>query len=34
MRNYKPSQEAVDRLYKFYVEKLFLEGVGSFEFDW
>jgi hypothetical protein len=33
-RNYKPSQEAVDRLYKFYVEKLFLEGVGSFEFDW
>ena len=33
-RNYKPSQEAIDRLYKFYVEKLFLEGVGSFEFDW
>jgi hypothetical protein len=33
-RNYKPSQEAIDRLYRFYVEKLFLEGVGSFEFDW
>jgi len=33
-RKYKPSKIAIDRLYKFYVEKLFLEGVGSFEWDW
>jgi hypothetical protein len=33
-RNYIPSEEAIDRLYKYYMEKLFLEGVGSFEFDW
>jgi len=33
-RGYHPSKAAIDRLYKYYVEKLFLEGVGSFEFDW
>ena len=22
------------RLYRYYVEKLFLDGVGSFEWDW
>jgi hypothetical protein len=33
-RNYKPSEEASERLYRYYVEKLFLEGIGSYEFDW
>lgn len=33
-RKYKPSKKAVERLYKYYMEKLFLEGVGSFTFDW
>jgi len=33
-RNYKPRKEAIERLRKYYMEKLFLEGVGSFEFDW
>ena len=33
-RGYTPSKEAIERLYKFYMEKLFLEEVGSFTFDW
>ena len=33
-RGYEPSKEAIERLYKYYMEKLFLEGVGSFKFDW
>lgn len=33
-RKYKPSKKAIDRLYKYYMEKLFLEGMGSFEWDW
>lgn len=33
-RNYKPSNAACDRLFKYYMEKMFLEEVGSFVFDW
>jgi len=33
-RNYKPSEKAIDRLYKYYMEKLFNDEVGSYEFDW
>lgn len=33
-RNYKPSQKAIDRLHRYYMEKLFLDGIGSFEWDW
>ena len=33
-RNYTPNQKAIDRLYRFYIEKLFLDGIGSFEWDW
>lgn len=33
-RNYVPSEEAINRLYRYYIEKLFLEEIGSFEFDW
>lgn len=33
-RNYKASKTAINRLKLYYIEKLFLEGVGSFEFDW
>ena len=33
-RKYKPSKAVIDRLYRYYVEKLFLDGVGSFEWDW
>jgi hypothetical protein len=33
-RNYIPSSEAILRLKTFYLEKLFLEGIGSFTFDW
>jgi L-rhamnose mutarotase len=33
-RNYKPSDDACERLYKYYMEKLFLDEVGSFIFDW
>lgn len=33
-RNYKPSDKAVERLRRYYMEILFLEGIASFEFDW
>lgn len=33
-RNYNYSDKALDRLYHYYMEKLFLEEIGSFEFDW
>ena len=33
-RNYTPSKEAYDRLYTYYLEKVFKEGVATFEFDW
>ena len=33
-RDYEPSKEACDRLHRYYMEKLFLFGVGSFEIDW
>jgi hypothetical protein len=33
-RNYIPSEEAIQRLYKYYMEKVFLDEIGSFEFDW
>jgi len=33
-RNYTPSDKAIERLYRFYAEKMFLEGVSEFEFDW
>ena len=33
-RNYVPTEESIDRLRKYYLEKLFIEGVGSFEVDW
>lgn len=33
-RGYEPSEEAQDRLFRFYMERLFVEGVGSFNFDW
>lgn len=33
-RNYVPTQESIDRLRIFYLERLFIEGVSSFELDW
>jgi hypothetical protein len=33
-RNYEPSQKAIERLSKYYIEKLFLFGVSRSEFDW
>jgi hypothetical protein len=33
-RNYVPTEESINRLRKYYLEKLFIEGVGSFEVDW
>lgn len=33
-RNRTPSEDTIKRLYRYYVGKLFLEGVGSFIFDW
>jgi hypothetical protein len=33
-RNYTPSKEAYDRLYAYYLEKVFKEGVATFEMDW
>jgi L-rhamnose mutarotase len=33
-RNYEPTDAACERLFRYYMEKLFLEEVGSFEFDW
>jgi hypothetical protein len=33
-RNYKPSKEAINRLNVYYLEKLMLEEVKSFELDW
>jgi hypothetical protein len=33
-RNYEPSDAACDRLFRYYMEKVFLEEVGSFKFDW
>jgi hypothetical protein len=33
-RNYEPSQKALERLSKYYIEKLFLFGVSRSEFDW
>jgi len=33
-RNYTPSKEAVERLNRYYTEKLFLEGISEFTFDW
>lgn len=33
-RNYSPSKEAYDRLYAYYLEKVFKEGVATFNFDW
>ena len=33
-RRYKPSKKSIERLYKYYMEKLFSEGIGSFKFDW
>lgn len=33
-RNYVPSKKAIDRLYQYYMEKLFSDEVGSYEFDW
>ena len=33
-RNYKPSEEAMKRLELYYCENLFLEEIGSFDFDW
>ena len=33
-RNYKPSEESINRLYRYYMEKIFLYGIGKFDFDW
>lgn len=33
-RNYKPSKNAIERLYNYYIEILLLEGVSQFELDW
>jgi len=33
-RNYKLSKESTQRLYKYYMEKVFIEGVCSFKLDW
>ena len=34
-RNYKPSQEAIDRLWEYYIEKLFeTDKVSKFTHDW
>ena len=33
-RNYEPSDKAMDRLEKLYMEKIMLERVASFELDW
>ena len=33
-RNYTVRQEAVQRLRKYYIEKLFIEGVSKFNLDW
>jgi len=33
-RNYEVNQKSCDRLYKYYMEKLFIEEIGSFEIDW
>ena len=33
-RIYQPSEEAINRLRRYYMEKLFLEGIASFKFDW
>jgi len=33
-RNYIPSKTAIKRLERYYMEKLFLEGICKFEFDW
>jgi len=33
-RNYEPSEGAIERLKAYYLNKLFIEGVAKFEFDW
>jgi len=33
-RNYTPSKEAIEKLTRYYFEKLFIENVSSFDFDW
>lgn len=33
-RNYIPSKIAIERLRKYYTEKLFIEGIARFQFDW
>jgi len=33
-RNYIPSNESITRLKRYYIEKLFLEDVSKFEWDW
>tara|TARA_R110000796_G_scaffold126793_2_gene241766 strand:+ start:1052 stop:1972 length:921 start_codon:yes stop_codon:yes gene_type:complete len=33
-RNYKPSKEAIERLYNYYMEILIQEGISKFDFDW
>ena len=33
-RNYTPNKQAIERLRIYYIEKLFIEGISSFVFDW
>lgn len=33
-RNYKPSKEASQRLFRYYMERLFANEISSFELDW
>ncbi len=33
-RNYEPSEKNIDRLENLYMDILFREGIGSFEYDW
>ena len=33
-RNYEPSQQAIERLSRYYMEKSFLFGVSRSQFDW